>query len=307
MNSRIVVIGSLNADFVVNVGRFPVPGETLVGQEFKVFPGGKGANQAYGAAKLGGKVSLVGQVGNDTQAEWLKNNLASVGVDVSCVHRDASVSSGIAAITIDGSGQNRIIIVPGANGTFGVEQLERSRDAIASAGLVLLQLEIPMQTVAAAARMARQAGAVVILDPAPAQPVSDDLLYAVDYLTPNESELAILTATPPRELARSAAAQLAGKLRARGAKKVIVKLGAQGALLVADRQEHFWPARKVTAMDTTAAGDAFNAAFAYALAEGKSEIAAGEFATAAAACSVTSAGAQPSMPTRAEVEALLPG
>jgi len=171
---------------------------------------------------------------------------------------------------------------------------------------VLLQLEIPMTTVEAAARMAKQADAVVILDPAPAQPVSDDLLSVVDYLTPNESELAILTGTPPRELTRNAAAQLAGKLRARGTKNVIVKMGAQGALLVGGRQEHFWPALKLVAVDTTAAGDAFNAAFAYALAEGKSEIEAGKFATAAAACSVTKAGAQPSMPTRAEVEALLP-
>ncbi|MEK7677811.1 MAG: ribokinase [Verrucomicrobiota bacterium] len=305
MNARIIVIGSLNADFVINLARFPVPGETVVGQDFKVFPGGKGANQAYGAARLGGHVSMIGQVGNDAQAEWLKNNLASAGVDVSHVDRDAGVSSGVATITIDAEGQNQIVIVPGANGTFGVEQLERSHELISSAGLVLLQLEIPLLTVEAAARLAKTAGATVILDPAPAQPLSDDLLGCIDYLTPNETELAILTEAAPGDLGRAQAARLANQLRRRGAKKVIVKMGAQGALLLGEDQEHFWPALPVSAVDTTAAGDAFNAAFAVALAAGDSELLAGEFAAAAAACSVTRPGAQPSMPTRAEVEALL--
>ncbi|MBI4324654.1 MAG: ribokinase [Chloroflexi bacterium] len=305
MKTRIVVIGSLNADFVISLNRFPVPGETVVGQDFKVFPGGKGANQAYGAARLGGDVSMVGQVGNDAQADWLKNNLASAGVDVSHVDSDAGVSSGVATITINAEGQNQIVIVPGANGTFGVERLERSCELISSAGLVLLQLEIPLPTVEAAARLAKKAGATVILDPAPAQPLSDGLLGCIDYLTPNETELAILTEPAPGDLGRAQAAQLAGQLHRRGAKKVIVKMGAQGSLLLGEGQEHFWPALPVTAVDTTAAGDAFNAAFAVALAAGDSELHAGEFATATAACSVTRPGAQPSMPTRAEVEAFL--
>ncbi len=303
---RIVVVGSLNADFVITMSRFPAPGETVVGTDFTVFPGGKGANQAYAAAKLGGPVSMVGQVGNDAQAEWLKQNLASAGVAVAHVQRDARVSSGIAVIAIDGSGQNQIVIVPGSNGTFDVASLERSKILIESGGLVLLQLEIPMETVAAAARLAKGAGALVILDPAPARPVSDELLGVIDYVTPNETELAILTgASADHPFTRAEAAQMAQTLRARGAKRVIVKMGSLGALLVAEAQEHFWPALPVTAVDTTAAGDAFNAAFAVALAAGKPELEAGRFATAAAACSVTRRGAQPSMPTYQEVEELL--
>jgi ribokinase len=194
--------------------------------------------------------------------------------------------------------------VPGANGTFAAERLDRCRKLIDSAGLVLLQLEIPMPTVEAAARLASEAGALVILDPAPAKAISNELLRRADYLTPNESELAILTDESPRDLTRTEAERLAEELRRRGAKKVIVKMGAQGALLLEAGQVHFWPAQPVKAVDTTAAGDAFNAAFAVALAEGKSDAEAGRFANAAAAISVTRAGAQPSLPTRAEVEAL---
>ena len=303
MNSRIVVLGSLNADFVINVDRFPVVGETLIGRDFKIFPGGKGANQAYAAAKLGGQVSMIGQVGNDAHADWLKENLASVGVDVTHVEPDPEVSSGIATITINANGQNQIIVVPGANGTLSVPRLDRSRDLLASARLILLQLEIPLDTVAAAARMAKDAGAIVILDPAPAQQLPDSLLAWADYLTPNETELAILAGRPPGELSVRDASQLARVVQSRGARKVIVKMGAQGALLIGPEIEHFWPALRVQAVDTTAAGDAFNAAFAVALAEGKSEIDAGRFATVAAACSVMRAGAQPSMPTRQEVAA----
>lgn len=305
MNSRIVVVGSLNADLVVNVERFPTPGETIAGRDFKVFPGGKGANQAYAAARLGAQVSLVGQAGNDAYADLLTNNLAAVGVDVTPVSRDPNLASGSASIAIDARGQNQIIVVPGANGTFGVERLQQSRDRITSARVVLLQLEIPLETVVAAARMAKQAGAIVILDPAPAMPFPDSLLACADYLTPNETELTLLTGASSVEVTRARAARLAQELRGRGAQNVIVKMGAQGALLIGDRIEHFWPAIPVTAVDTTAAGDAFNAAFAVALAEGRSEIEAGRFATVAAACSVQRAGAQSSMPTRAEVEASL--
>jgi ribokinase len=307
MNSRIVVVGSLNADFVINLGRFPLPGETLVGRDFKIFPGGKGANQAYAAARLGGDVTMLGQVGNDVQADFLKNNLASVGVNVSRIGRDPNVSSGIATITIDSNGENEIIIIPGSNGTFGPEPLERNREVIAGAGFVLLQLEVPMPTVLLAAKIAKEAGATVILDPAPARALADELLATVDYLTPNETELGILTAAPAENVTQTFARQKAAKLQERGVKKVIVKMGPQGALLLAGGQEHFWPAIPVKAVDTTAAGDAFNAAFAFALARGLSDIDAGRFATAAAAVSVTRPGAQPSMPTRAEVEKIMAG
>lgn len=248
---------------------------------------------------------MVGQVGNDTQGPWLVQNLASTGVNVELVRTDSSVSSGVATITLDAQGQNEIIIVPGANGTFSNERLQLCRQCISNAGIVLLQLEIPMATVETAARLARQSGSLVILDPAPAQPLSDDLLACASYLTPNETELAILAGTPPCPLNKDSAAVLAERLLNRGAKKVIVKLGVQGALLATPSKVHFWPAIPVTAVDTTAAGDAFNAAFAAALARGSSEIEAGYYATAAAACSVRRPGAQPSMPEHSEVEALL--
>jgi ribokinase len=307
MRSQVVVVGSLNADFVVRVARFPVAGETVVGREFHVFPGGKGANQAYGVAKLGGTVAMVGQVGNDTQSGWLKQNLASAGVDVRHVELDQTVSSGIATITTDSRAQNQIIIIAGANGTFYPAQLQRCADLMARARVLLLQLEIPLETVLAAAQMARSAGAVVILDPAPApaQALPGELLACSDYVTPNETELAVLTHSPLQPLTRTKAAQLGHELRRRGAKKVLVKLGAQGALLLGPDAEHFWPAPSVTAVDTTAAGDAFNAAFAFALARGDSEIEAGRLACAAAACSVTKGGAQPSMPTYGEAEKML--
>lgn len=305
MNSHLVVVGSLNADYVIRVPRFPVPGETLIGQDFQVFPGGKGANQAYAAARLGGRVSMLGQVGDDAQADWLRENLAAGGVDVSQILTDPSVSSGVANIMTDSSGQNQIVIVAGANGTFDRGRLESCLGLIQAAGLVLLQLEIPLETVQAAAQAAREAGALVLLDPAPAQPIPDELLALVDYLTPNETELAILVGSKPAPLARAGAAEWALKLLDRGARAVIVKMGAQGALLVRKGHEQFWPAIPVQALDTTAAGDAFNGALAVALSRGLAEADACQYATAAAACSVTVRGAQPSMPEPWQVEELL--
>ena len=248
---------------------------------------------------------MVGQVGNDAHGIWLKENLAGVGVDVGHVRAHPDACSGVAAITIDAQGQNQIIIVAGANGCLGLNEIEQSGPLIAAAGQVLLQLEIPLPAAQAAAQLARQAGALVLLDPAPGRPLPDDLLSLVDYLTPNETELMTLTGTPPGSLSVADAAGLARKLLARGVGKVIVKLGARGALLVGAVGEHFWPAIPVQAVDSTAAGDAFNAGFAAALARGASEQEAGCYATATAAYSVQHAGAQPSMPTPADVVLLL--
>jgi len=287
---------------VVRLDRFPAPGETVVGHDFKLFPGGKGANQAYAAARLGGEVRMVGQVGNDAQAGWLKQNLASAGVDVGQVRSDPAVSSGVATILIDRAGQNQIVIVAGANGSFSPGRLEESRATLRSAGLLLLQLEIPLDTVTAAAHWAKEENAIIILDPAPARSLPRELLLLADYLTPNESELAVLTGTAPGRLSRSEAAARARSLRVRADQKVIVKMGEQGALLVGSDREYFWAALPVQAVDTTAAGDAFNAGLAVALAEGRSEVEAGWFATVTAALSVTRPGAQPSMPTRGELE-----
>jgi ribokinase len=315
MSAQIVVVGSLNADYVINLPRFPLPGETVTGSNFDIYPGGKGANQAFAAARLGGRVSMVGQVGNDSHADELKGNLESAGVDTTYLQRDANVASGIALISIDSEGQNQVIVVPGANGTFSAERLSSSQELIAGARVVLLQLEIPMETVLAAARYAkrgmrgrgmRDKEAIVVLDPAPAQDIPDELLTLVDYITPNETELAMLNDVAGEgSFHRDEASHMARRLLARGAKRVIVKLGSQGVLLVGEDYEHFWPPVPVVAVDTTAAGDAFNAALAVALAAGKSEVEAGEFGAVAAAYSVTRKGAQPSMPTLQEIENLL--
>jgi ribokinase len=306
MGKPIVVVGSLNIDFVVNLQRHPAPGETVAGRRFDVFPGGKGANQAYAAARLGGSVAMLGQVGNDAQAPWLKQHLAEGGVDVSAIQIDPALSSGVAVITIDADGQNRIVVVPGSNGTFTVDRLEQCATLIQCAAIVLLQLEIPLDTVTRAARLAREAGAIVVLDPAPAQAVGAELLESVDYLTPNETELEALTGgASPSGADRHDVLRRADQLRERGARNVIVKMGSAGALLLGSEGEHHWPAFPVQAIDTTAAGDAFNGAFAVELADGKSARDAGRFACAAAAVCVTRPGAQPSMPTRDEVEAML--
>jgi ribokinase len=306
MNKRIVVVGSLNVDLVVTVERLPGPGETVAGRDFAVIPGGKGANQACAAARLGGEVAMVGRVGADAYGEMLRASLASAGVDVSHVRVDGHTHTGLALIAVDASGQNEIVIVPGANGTFTPAELEAGREAVAAAAVLLLQLEVPLGTVEAAARLAHRAGARVILDPAPAAPLSSGLLREVDYLTPNETELgALVTERPPE--GESEAIRQARELLGRGARNVVVKRGEHGALLLGAVGEASWPAFPVQAVDATAAGDAWNGAFAFALARGSAPVDAGRLATAAAGVSVTRRGAQPSLPSLAEVEALLRG
>jgi ribokinase len=305
----ITVVGSLNADLVVMVRRFPGVGETITGHDFTVFPGGKGANQAFAAGRLGAgdvPVRMVGQVGQDAYGTWLARNLADAGVDVSHVRVDADAPTGLALITVDAAGQNQIVVVPGANGTFDPGALSVSHHAIADAAVLLLQLEVPLPTVQTAARIAREGGALVVLDPAPARVVADVLLRSIDYLTPNESELSVLTGGAPQSsLRRGEAVTRARQLIARGLKNVVVKMGRQGVLLVTESAELLQPAFPVEAVDTTAAGDAFNAGLAFALARGLDATEALRVAAATAAVSVTRRGAQPSMPSRAEVEALL--
>jgi ribokinase len=308
VNPKIVVAGSLNADLVVRVDRFPASGETLRGRRFDVFAGGKGGNQAAAAARLGGHVAMVGQVGGDAYGTWLRASLEASGVDVVCVATDGAVSSGVALITTDAAGQNTIVVVAGANGTFTPDRLAPAATLLRQASVVLLQLEVPIATVERAAAEARTAGAMLLLDPAPAADVPDQLLALASLVTPNESELASLTAapldgpTPDDEIDRRAQ-----RLLARGAEAVLVKLGARGARLVTPSRRAAWPAFPVEVVDTTAAGDAFNGALAVALAGRASLDDAIRFACAAGALSVTRAGAQPSMPTSAEVERLLGG
>ena len=309
MGQGITVVGSLNADLVVAVRRLPAPGETVTGNDFRVFPGGKGANQAFAAARLAAgafPVRMVGRVGSDAYGGWLRQNLASAGVDVTHVGTIDGQPTGLGLITVDAAGQNQIVVVPGANGAFVPAALSDAHHAVHGAAIVLLQLEVPLPTVQTAARVAKEGGAQVILDPAPARAVADMLLRSVDYVTPNESELAVLTGGGAQAtLRRSEAVTRARQLIARGARKVLVKMGRQGALLVTESNEQLFPAFAVDAVDTTAAGDAFNAGLAFGLAQGLTESEVVRFASATAALSVTRAGAQPSMPTRAAVEELI--
>lgn len=306
MAGRIVVVGSLNMDLVACASRIPVVGETLTGHTYFDEPGGKGANQAYAVARLGGQVAMIGRVGSDDFGRRMRENLRQVGCDVSDLETIPQAISGIALIFVADDGHNSIIIVPGANDRLSPQDIEKARDKeLQGAAVVMLQLENPLPTVLAAARVARSVGARVVLDPAPAppQPLPDELFQNVDVLTPNETEAAILAGMKPSRLDTQQAAQIAEKLRARGAKSVAVKLGDQGCLVVEDGKPQLLPAPRVKAVDTTAAGDVFNGALAVALAEGASLARACEFANAAAALSVTRMGTQAATPSREEVDA----
>jgi ribokinase len=252
-------------------------------------------------------VAFIGRVGADADGAWLRESLAGAGVDVAGLGIDPRAPTGMAVITVDEAGQNQIVLVPGANESLSPQALEPHRERLARAHVLLLQLEIPLPTVEAAARIVRAAGGLVVLDPAPAQPVPDALLALCDYVTPNESELCALVGRPaPRAgLDPDEAAAAARRLLARGARAVIVKRGAAGALLVTPAGHEAWPAFPVRAVDTTAAGDTFNGALAAGLAEGLALADAGRFACAAAALAVTRPGAQPSIPDRAETLAFL--
>lgn len=308
---HIAVVGSLNVDSVVRLDRFPGPGETLLGHDHNLFPGGKGANQALAAGRLLAdtdvQVDMLGQLGGDAHAEWLRQNLHSAGVHTVGVLTDESASSGVAIIGIQTGGQNRIIVVPGANGTFTPTRFEQVQGLVDRASHVLLQLEIPLETVQAAALRATANGAVVILDPAPAQHLPSSLMAAADFITPNESELLALLHRAPSEQALTMAEAEAGArvLLEQGARNVLVKMGRQGAACWGQAGHFEWPSFPVVVVDTTAAGDAFNAGFAAALALGMPMALAGRYACATAAITVTRAGAQPAMPSRQEVEALL--
>jgi ribokinase len=300
--TTIVVVGSLNMDFVVGVERLPAPGETVLGRDFRMIPGGKGANQACAAARLAAsfaQVRMVGRVGYDTFGDHLKASLSAAGVDVSAVHATRSHATGVALIPVDSSGQNSIVVAPGANHALVISEVEA---VLRGARLSLFQLESPLDTVMAALKIARREGARTILDPAPAQPLPAELLASVDILTPNESEASILLNLPPRRIAPSDAPELARALRQRGPAAVVLKLGDQGCFYSDAETEIRSPAFPVTARDATAAGDVFNAGLAVALAEDRPIAEALRFANAAAAISVMRPGAQASVPSRAEVD-----
>ena len=302
---KILVVGSLNTDLVANVDHFPVAGETITGQKFSVHCGGKGANQAYAASALGGKVAMIGQVGTDDFGSAQIANLSSIGVTTADILRDPTKETGTAFIGVESSGENRIIIIPGANDSLSPIQLQEKDQLFQQASLLLLQLETPLETVTTAIKLGRKHDMTIILDPAPAVPLPDEWLQSIDYLTPNLSELNLISGDSLTETASiDAIATSARKLCSRGGLQVIAKLGSRGAVLVTSRESTYFPAPKVQAKDTTAAGDCFNAAFAVALSHEKSTKEAIRFAIAAASLSVTKLGAQSSLPTQQDLDAL---
>lgn len=305
MSAKIVVVGSLNTDLVAYASRIPVAGETISGHSFLSVCGGKGANQAYAAARLGAQVEMIGKVGADDFGKQMRANLESVGCATSGVETVCDSSSGIALIFVADSGQNSIVVVPGANGLVSAQDIESGNGAFRGAAAILLQLEIPLAAVEAAAKAGRATGVRVILDPAPAPAAAlpRSLLRDVDVLTPNETEAAILVGLPPGRMDAKQAFDIARRLQALGPRTVIVKLGDQGCVLRDGNEENLIAAPKVRAIDTTAAGDVFNAALAVALGEGFGMADACRFANRAAAISVTRRGAQPAAPDRAELNA----
>lgn len=307
MKPAIVVLGSLNMDFVVRTEHLPSPGETVLGKAFQMIPGGKGANQACAAGRLASSaiVRMVGRVGHDIFADQLRASLTAAGVDVSAVTAARNEATGVALIGVDAGGQNTIIVASGANAEFPASDVEDLRASFLHSGYALFQLETPLETVEAALRLARSEGAKTILDPAPAQPLSPELLTAVDILTPNESEACILLGRPVGRVCMEDAEGLAREVLAKGPASVILKLGENGCLFVDRGTEFHAPGFRVDAKDTTGAGDTFNGALAVALTEGRSMADALRFANAAAAISVTRIGAQASIPSRSEVDEFL--
>lgn len=294
---RIVVIGSINMDLVVRVERLPKPGETVRGREFQTIPGGKGANQAVAAARLGAETHMVGRVGHDEFGRHLRQSLADNGVHVEYVTSDLEYPNGVAVILVQESGENSIVVSGGANAAVSLEDLNAAASVIQAADAVLLQLEIPLETVAAAVQTARAARVRTILDAGPAADVPEELQRAPDVISPNMVEAeGLLGHSVPSAL------DAARELVARGAPACVVKAGSQGCAWVSPQGEEHIPAVPVKAVDTTAAGDAFTAALAVALAEGKSLPEAARWANFAGALAVTRFGAQPSMPMRWELE-----
>ena len=302
---KIVVVGSSNTDMILQVPHIPRRGEPVLGGAFATAPGGKGANQAVAAARAGGDVTLVARVGTDTLGDAALDGFRRDRIAVEHVRRDPDAPSGVALIFVEAGGENSIGVASGANARLAPADVEAAGGAIRAADILLMQLETPLETIVAAARIAHQAGVCAILNPAPARDLPVDLFALLSFITPNETEAELLTGAAAADL--EGAARAGRTLLARGAGAAAVTLGSRGALLVAPEGETLVPGFDVEAVDATAAGDVFNGALAVALGEGRTPREALRFANAAAALSVTRPGAQPSAPRRAEIEGFMAG
>ncbi|MFD1629894.1 ribokinase [Pseudopedobacter beijingensis] len=298
--SRIIVIGSSNTDMVVRTEHFPQPGETVLGNEFLMNPGGKGANQAVAAARLGGNVVFICKIGDDLFGESSIKLLKEEGININHVLIDNQLPSGVALITIDKKGENNIVVAPGANAALSVENIKDLDTLISTDTLLLMQLEIPLNTVKQVVLDAYEKGAKIVLNPAPACELPEEIYQKLHLITPNEKEASMLTGIQVKDI--NSAKEAAEILIAKGVKNVVITLGAKGALAIFNGECLFTEAKVVNAIDTTAAGDVFNGALVVALNEGKHIKEALEFAVEASAISVTRLGAQSSAPYRNELE-----
>ena len=299
---RILVVGSVNMDIVAQVDRVPAPGENVRGKDLRTIPGGKGANQAVACARLGADTTFLGRVGDDAFGERLRQGLAASGVRTDALRTVAGCASGIALILVDAAGQNTIVVTAGANGRLTPGDVDAARPLLEAADAVVLQLEIPPETVARTLRLARAVGRPTILDAGPPRASADAAVWECDVLSPNEAEAAALLGRTPGE---TPAEDMARELAARGPKAVVVKAGSQGAVVAQGGRLVRVPAFKIRPVDTTAAGDAFTAALALEFVKGTDLVEAARVANAAGALACLRLGAQPSMPTAAEVEQFL--
>jgi ribokinase len=306
MNRPIVVVGSVNLDLVCSGKRIPVPGETLIGDKFQTFHGGKGANQAVAVGRLGYPVSMIAKVGDDDFGKRLRQGLRDASVNVRAVATASGTASGVALITVDRKGQNSITVIPGANGMLLPQDLENCLPQLRSAGIILTQLETPIETVEYLCELAQRFHVPLMLDPAPARPLSRKILRQVTYLTPNEAETCALCGIPTRDLNLATARECATELLGKGSANVVIKMGRRGAFLAtSDGLRCMVPSFKVKVVDSTAAGDAFNGGLAVGLMRGMAVQGAVRFGAAVAGVSVTRAGAQPAMPSEQDVNKLM--
>jgi ribokinase len=301
--NSVVIVGGSNTDMIIKVPRLPGPGETVLAGEFATAGGGKGANQAVGAARAGGTVKFIACLGQDVFGDQSLAGFEAEGIDLQHVVRDPKHASGVALIFVGPDGENIIAVASGANASLSPAVVRKAKSAFRDASVLVLQLETPLETVEAAAELAVAAGVRVILNPAPARPLPDALLRRLYLLTPNESEAQMLTGVKVKD--EAGVAKAAQILLERGVQNVIVTMGARGAFVAGKDAQGLVPGYKVKAVDATGAGDVFNGTLAVALAEGKGLLDAVRFANAAAAISVTRLGAQTSAPKRKEIEKLL--